>query len=125
MAKQAKEAAKANSISDDQIADFIKRIETENRAMESQKAKHMSACKGIRETINGIKQEAKEAGLPKAALNAALKRRALRQKFEAARENLENEMHADVDRIEKALGDYASTPLGAAAVANEAEPEPA
>lgn len=104
-----------NKASKEEIASFVTRYEAVNEQVLSEKGQFMRRCAQLNEDKKTILDEAKEKGVPKAALKAVLKVRDLERKVEAAYDALEDDDAAQYDDIREALGDYADTPLGAAA----------
>lgn len=104
-----------NGFDPEKVKSFVGRIENLNKDIETQKAEHMSKCKGIREDIKSVIAEAKDEGIPASAIKAVIKVRALEKKAAKARDDLDNEVQGDFDNIRLALGDLAETPLGEAA----------
>jgi uncharacterized protein (UPF0335 family) len=88
-----------NAAARDQLRSLVDRIE----ALEEEKA-------GLAEDIRGIYAEAKSAGFDATALRQIIRLRKQEPAERSARQAL-------VDEYLAALGDYASTPLGAVAVA--------
>jgi uncharacterized protein (UPF0335 family) len=88
-----------NSAARDQLRGLVARIE----ALEEEKA-------GLAEDIRSIYAEAKSAGFDAAALRQIIRLRKQEPAKQDARQAL-------VDEYMAALGDYASTPLGQAAIA--------
>jgi len=99
---------------------FVERIERCKGELATLRGKYMVACKGVREDINGILVEAEDEGLSRKALKSVLKARDLEAKADAVREALEDEDQTAYDNIRVALGDFADTPLGQAAIAQSA-----
>lgn len=95
---------------------FIKRVERIEADIGKEKSDYMNTCKALREDIKNVLNEAKDAGLPKAAMKAVLKARTLERKLEEAREDLDPDMQDTYDNIRLALGDLAELPLGQAAM---------
>lgn len=104
-----------NKLSDEETASFVTRIEAINEQILSEKGQFMRRCAALSEDKKTILDEAKEKGIAKAVVKAVVKVRDLERKVEAAYESLEDDDAAKYDDIRKALGDYADTPLGAAA----------
>jgi len=105
-----------NKPSKEEIASFVTRYEAVNDQVLSEKGQFMRRCAQLNEDKKSILDEAKEKGIPKAALKAVIKARDLERKVDKAREDLEDDDAAQFDDIREALGDFADSPLGAAAV---------
>jgi len=95
---------------------FIERIENLNKQLDEIKSEHMLKCKDVRADIKQVLDEAKAEGYTKAVIKAVVKARALERKAGEAREDLDIADRDTFDVIRHALGDYADTPLGAAAL---------
>lgn len=108
------EARRGNGYDKDVTRQYVGRIDGLKSLIASYTGEHMQRCRKVRDDINGVFEEAKDAGLPKRELKAVIKARELEAKAKAARENLD-----DMDRIETfdqirlALGDLSELPLGA------------
>lgn len=120
MAEKAKAPKPGNSagINQDDAEGFVTRLENLDKDLGKLKSEHMLKCKDVRSDIKEVYKEAEDAGLPKKALKAVVNARALERKAKAEREDLADiDMQSKYDAIRHQLGDYADTPLGAAAVA--------
>lgn len=95
---------------------YLRRIENVMAGMESRKGKYMSECKSDREDIKSILGEAKTAGVPTKALRGLVKYRELERKQKAIGEGLDIDEVSTFEILVEALGDFAGTPLGEAAV---------
>lgn len=71
----------------------------------------------IKSDINEVYDEAKRAGIPKNLMKAVIKKIRGRAKEKAAEAELEEAYPGGLDKLEQALGMYADTPLGQAAIA--------
>ncbi len=98
------------------MRDFVDRIERCNKDKASAHGVYMKRCGEIQNDINAILDEAKDAGLTKKSVKAVIKVREHEAKAKALREDLEDDDAALFDDIREALGDFADSPLGAAAV---------
>lgn len=95
---------------------FNFRIENLYGDLGTEKSESMLRCKAIHSDIDEVLKEAKNAGIPKSEFKAVIKKRTLLAKAEAIREDLEGDRQNNFDQIEIALGKFAETGLGAAAV---------
>lgn len=95
---------------------FVGEIDKHKEAMASRQGEYMKYCRDQRELISAVFDRAKDAGIPRAELKAALKERDLQKKIEALREDMEPEQAETFDQIKHALGMLADLPLGATAL---------
>lgn len=68
-------------------------------------SERMAESKEVRKDMDEVYTEAKNAGIPKKAFKAKIKKILLEQKVEALREDLEGDEQDAFDQIEQALGD--------------------
>lgn len=97
--------------------EFVSRIESLHGDLLSERGSYMQTCKGIRDDIAIVLDEAKEAGIPKKELRKVIKARELERKANEIRDDLESDEQDNFDLIRQALGDLDGTPLGQAALA--------
>lgn len=95
---------------------FVSRVENLHGDLATEKSEFMTRCKVIHSDIKEVLTEAKNAGIPKKALKNVIKHRALLNKVEDVRNDLEGEDQDNFDQLLNALGNFAGTDLGAAAV---------
>lgn len=95
---------------------FVNRIENLYSDIATEKSEFMTRCKSIHGDIKEVLTEAKNAGIPKKALRNVVKQRALLNKVEDIRNDLEGDDQDSFDQLVIALGKFADTGLGAAAV---------
>ena len=124
MARERRAVIGDNTIKPDLVAGFTSRIETLLGNLDSRKGEYMREARGIRDEINGVYGEAKDAGIPKKEFKCVIKTRELERKLDAIREDLEGDEGETFDQIYAALGDLADTPLGQA-VLDKADDRPA
>lgn len=111
-------AAATNGASADDMIEYVKGIEAENKKLLDLKMGYMRECQVHRANIKGILDDAKDKGLDKKSVKAVVRSRSLERKAKAAREDLADIVLQDeYDKIRSALGDLADTPLGQAAQA--------
>lgn len=101
-----------NGTLSDKGKEYVERIENVHKSLASLKGTYMADCKGYREDIAEILEEAKSAGIPKRAIKAVVKARDLDRKAKEAREDLDIADRGTFDNIVLALGPIAGTPLG-------------
>lgn len=103
---------------------FIDKIEAEIANRDSEKATFASRCRAINETINMHFEEARAAhGIPKKALKTILALRAAEKRKASLVEKLAGGDAESFDILAESLGDFASLPLGYAAVREAREKE--
>lgn len=95
---------------------FVGEIERLEKQIDSERGKFMKRCQEIRGSIDGVMDEAKDAGIPKKELKKVVQARKLEARADALREELEPDEIETYDQIRVALGDYEDTPLGQAAL---------
>jgi uncharacterized protein (UPF0335 family) len=95
---------------------YVERIDNLKDEMASAKGSYMKTARECRDAINDVLTEAKDKGIPKKELKAVLKARDYTRKADAAREDLEGDAQDTFDAIAHALGLFADTPLGQAAM---------
>jgi hypothetical protein len=82
----------------------------------SLKGEYMQRAKGVHELIKETKDRAKEAGIPRKELNTLLKKIDLEAKLNGLTEDLDDDEQVNFDALQIAFGDFADTPLAAAAM---------
>lgn len=95
---------------------FVQRVENLHSNLATEKSEFMTRCKVIHSDIKEVMTEAKNAGIPKKALKNVVKHRALLNKAEDVRNDLEGEDQDSFDQLLHALGSFAETGLGEAAL---------
>jgi len=115
MAKRVEEK-KGDGYDTDLVHSLVGRIEGLFGDLLSEQGTYMARCRNIRESIAGVYEEAKVRGVPKKELKKVIETRKLEAKIRSLYEDLETESQEAFDQIMDALGDYADTPLGQAAV---------
>lgn len=95
---------------------FVTRIEKLYSDIATEKSEFMSRCKVIHGDVKEVLTEAKNAGIPKKSLKSLIKQRDLLGKVENIRNDLEGDDQDSFDQLCLALGAFAQTGLGAAAV---------
>lgn len=106
-----------NGINASAVQRFVREIEAEQGEIDGIMDEARAACLPHSEEIAKLKKEAAEAGIPKKELSAALRFRRLEAKKQAIRAGLHEEQRDTYDQIQQALGDFADTALGQAALA--------
>lgn len=103
----------ANSV-EGKSAPFLQRIENVLAEIESAKGKYMAEAKTRREDIKEIYGEAKDAGVPKKALQGLVRYRELEKKQNAIADGLDIDEQSTFEVLVEALGDFGQTELGQA-----------
>lgn len=111
----AKPAAHGNGFNPKKVKGYVGRVENLEDQIASLRGKFMAECKGFREDIKSVLDEAKDDGIAKKALKRVLQTRNHERKIEDLREELEPDEQDTYDMLRHALGDLADTALGAAA----------
>ena len=106
----------SNTIDAAEAKRFVAEIEGCLNELLSLRGTYMADCKAVREQIKGWKDQANDAGVPRKALNLELKRRELEKKIAGLIEDADEDDAALADQIREALGGFADSPLGKAAV---------
>jgi uncharacterized protein (UPF0335 family) len=112
----ATEAKPTNGFKGDLLRGYINRVENMETEIGSVMGTAMREVKTLRDDIKEIFSEAKENGVPTKALKAELKLRKLDRDKNKVIAGLAEEDADTLELIQEALGDFASSPLGAAAV---------
>jgi uncharacterized protein (UPF0335 family) len=106
----------SNGYDGDQLKGYLQEIEVADNDLLSLKSDYMLKCKGPRAQIREIMAAAKEAGCNMTALREIVADDRVRRRRERRIAELEADDLADYEEMERALGDYGSTPLGEAAL---------
>ncbi len=112
-----------NGVDPGKVKRYVREIEAEQTEIDGIMADARASCLPHAEEIAKLKKAAAENGIPKKELAAALRYRRLEAKKQAIRSGLHEEQRDTYDQIQQALGDYAETPLGQAALAGAEQPE--
>lgn len=110
-------AAGSNGYDKVKLKQFVDAIEREQDKLDELKIDHMNACKGPRGRIKQITKAAREEDIDIDAFRVTLKRRMDERKHAKRVAELEDDSRDAYEMIEEALGEYADTPLGQAALA--------
>ncbi len=101
---------------------FLTRIENLLGDLDSLRGKYMSDCEVVREDIKEVYAEAKEAGVPTRALKGLVKYRKLERDQDKIADGFDLDEQSAYESLVGALGDFADTALGRAAV-SKAKPK--
>jgi hypothetical protein len=94
---------------------LLREIDHADSELLSLKGEYMQSCKGPREIIAGVFEQAKESGIPRAAFRVLVKNRRLDRQMNGNVDGLEADQQAEYEQLCDALGDFVDLPLGAAA----------
>lgn len=97
-------------------APFLARVENVLDQLDTLKARYMNEAKGLRADIKQIYDDAKDADVPTRALKGLVKWRQLAKKQDAIADTIAEDEVSEYELLVEALGDYASTELGQAAL---------
>lgn len=112
-----------NGVNTEKVAKFTADIEALLGDLATAKAEYMRQARTIRDEVNTVYGEAKDAGIPKRAFKAVIRARGLERKLDACRGDLEDADDIETfDQIRDALGDLAELPLGQAALGKASRP---
>lgn len=106
----------SNEFDADMLRSYIAACEGYEDDIASEMGSAMARVKKLREQIKETIADAKETGVPMKALKAELKLRKLDRDKNKVVAGLDQDDRESLDAIQAALGDYASTPLGASAM---------
>ncbi len=115
MAKPANEHANSPSEADVQTA--VSDIENCYDKLASERGVYMSKCKSIRTEMKNHYADASNLGISTKILKKIIKERELERKLDAVTADLEDDEKSEHDMLVEKLGEFANTPLGAAALA--------
>jgi uncharacterized protein (UPF0335 family) len=116
MAKRLKLVKQTNGYNEEQVKSFVSEIEDELDKIATGKGEYMAFCKNIRGRIQDVYKTANGMGIDKDALKAVIAARAMERKIAMARDGLDHDGRDNYDLIRQALGDFATTALGEAAL---------
>lgn len=106
----------SNGFNKQQISGYLAEIDLQDDQLDSLRSDYMLNCKGPRAQIREIKLAVKEAGINRKAFEELLTQH-LEDRAAAKRvAQMEADDAADLEALQEALGEYVSTPLGAAAL---------
>lgn len=106
----------AEGFDQEKVKGIVSQIEGHLGDLLSERGAYMNRCRGIREAITSVYDDAKAMGIPKKELRAIIRTRELERKIEQTREDLEADERETFEQLSEALGDFANTALGQAAV---------
>lgn len=106
----------SNGYDREQLDALLVEIDQADDELASLKGEYMQHCKNPRETISEVFDRAKEAGIPVRAFKTFVKNRRLEKQQAANIGKLQDDQRAEYDQIAEAIGPFADTPLGQAAL---------
>jgi len=112
----ARRALAGNKIDPDVADRYVQRIEQLHDDIATLQAENAERCQNIREDVKEVYHDVFEAGLAPKPLKALIKVRELSRKAHAVRKKLDLDQRAEFEQLVEALGEFAETPLGEAAV---------
>jgi hypothetical protein len=115
MARKANEAT--NSPDDEDVKVAVKNIEERYADLASERGIYMQKCKRIREGMANDYDTAGNRGISKKLLKKIIKEREYERRIDALTLDLEPDERSELEMLVEKLGEFANTPLGAAAVA--------
>jgi hypothetical protein len=107
----AKPASSKNTFDSAIVRSLVGKIDGYLDDLASEHGSYMQACRGIRESIAGVYDEAKARGVPKKELRAFVSARIKLRKARAVLDNLEADQRETVEMLAEAFGDAADLPL--------------
>ena len=112
-----KQSTQTNGIDTDKAKGFVGRVEALNAEILSERGVYMANAKGIRASIKEVIVEATSEGIPAKALKATIKDRELQRRRGVIAAGLDIDEGVAFEQMKEALGEFGSSPLGAAALA--------
>lgn len=103
-----------NSATDAEAASFVDKFEEFQRRIEALKVEHLNRCRAVRQEMAELLDDAKSQGVAKGDVKDAAKHRKLTRDAQALLEDRDD--GSRLKGILEALGDFAGSPLGAAAL---------
>jgi hypothetical protein len=105
-----------NGIDKDAAQAFVDQIERHMADLLSERGSYMARCRGIREAITGVYDDAKGQGIRRNSLKTLIKERGLERKIIELREALEADDKDNFILLVDAVKGLEGTPLGEATV---------
>ena len=109
--------ASTNEPSTEHVQAAVAAIEKVDAELLSEKMAYMSRCKGLRKQKAGQYDHAADQGISRKLLKKKIKERSLQRKIDANIAELEDDERSEYQMLSEKLGEFADTPLGAAALA--------
>lgn len=108
--------AKGNGYDREVLEHLLTDIDDADERLASLKGEYMASCKGPRQDIVAVFEQAKDANIPVRAFKALVKNRRLDRKIANNTARLEADDAAEYERLVTDLGDFVDLPLGQAAL---------
>lgn len=113
----AKQANMSNEPSADSVLDAINAIERLDQELLTEKMAYMARCKKIRTRKSEQYDHASDQGISRKLLKKKITERGYQRKIDAICDDLEQDERSEYEMLSEKLGEFADTPLGAAAMA--------
>ena len=110
-------AASENSPSDGHVKEAVANIEESYRKLDTERAIYMNKCKAVRAEMKDHYADAGNVGISKKLLGKIIKERQYERKIDKLTADLEPDERSELEMLIEKLGEFGSTPLGAAAIA--------
>ncbi len=110
-----------NRASPSEAGSFVDKYEELEAQVATERSKFMLACKRIKDAQKELLDDAKAQGVAKKVVRTIAEIRKLEAKAKAKLDDMEDDDKSFAIDIRKALGDFADSPLGAAAVAADGQ----
>ena len=123
MAEDLKTAvAKSNGYDPNKVKAYTQRVENIQGEIDEIMAKAKEECAPLRDDMKGVKKQAcDEIGVTPKVFNTMISERRLRAKADRKRDELDTDQQDSYDTLLHALGDFANTGLGGAALSQAAQ----
>jgi hypothetical protein len=115
MAKKASEGI--NAPDDEDVQAAVRNIEEHYADLASERGSYMLKCRRIREAMAADYERAGANGISKKLLKLIVKERDLSRKIDDLVTDLEPDERSELEMLMEKLGDFATTPMGQAAIA--------
>jgi hypothetical protein len=113
--------ATENEPSSEHVQEAVAAIEKLDADLLAEKMAYMTRCKNIRKIKADEFDSASNRGISKKLLKKVIKERDLERKIDGLTDDLEDDERSEYQMLTDKLGEFANTPLGAAAMAAAVE----
>jgi hypothetical protein len=110
-------ASAANEPSSEHVQEAVQAIEALDADLLREKMSYMKRCKDIRKVKADEYESASNRGISRKLLKKKIKERDLHRKIDSNVADLEEDERSEYQMLTEKLGEFADTPLGAAALA--------